>query len=171
MDTGAVEVKGAMEQRDVDNDLSFWVGTIIRELHRQNLKFENVEKDLGLPPMEIKNLHKKDISCIDVYLKLFKYLGLRIRLVNELGKPLERRRRFNVSKASTLSKINIQEAYIDMSSLYDARDRAVEEMKSLGKEYTVWGDTSHRRLQIAADNVMLINILEDLFRHGRKNKN
>ena len=95
-------------------------------------------------------------------------MGLRLKIVNEIGKSLEPIKPFDISKAANLSKIRVQDNYINMDSLYTARTRAIYEMESLGKSYRIWGEISHRRLQIAADNVMLINILEDLFKYGRR---
>lgn len=159
-----------MEPGDVEDKTNFWINPILKELRRQKVSFEKIESDLELPPGEVRNLREDEVFNIDKYLKIFNYLGLRLRSVNEVEKPLKNRKKFDISKAVNFSKINIRGSYIDMSSLYDARDRAVEEMSSLGKEYKAWGATSHRRLQVAADNVMLINIIEDLFRHGRKSR-
>ena len=168
MDTGVAEVKGVMEQKYVNYPNSFWLKPILSELRRQHVSIDMVKKDLNLSDKEIESLDKDGPYNIIVYLNVFDYLGLRLKIVNEIGKSLEPIKPFDISKAANLSKIRVQDNYINMDSLYTARTRAIYEMESLGKSYRIWGEISHRRLQIAADNVMLINIIEDLFKYGRR---
>ena len=114
-----------MEQKYVNYPTSFWLKPILSELRRQHVSIDRVKKDLNLSSKEIKSLDKDGPYNIIVYLNVFDYLGLRLKIVNEIGKSLEPTKPFDISKAANLSKIRVQDNYINMDSLHTARTRAI----------------------------------------------
>lgn len=168
---GVGEVNGTMEQLNTEAESYDWILQVIKELRSRNITQVTLEHDLSLPPGWVKKVRDKKVKeiSLNTFLKIWKYLGYEIKAINKFGKLVYPGSDLNTKTIVDLSKIKKAGRLLDMSSLYASRDRAISELEGLGNDYNLWGRGSHLKLQLAADNIMLVNIMEELFHYaGRK---
>lgn len=165
MDTGVVEVKGTMEQVEAKNS---WLLLVQKALQRRNITQATLEHDLDLPHGWLRKVKEGTIKGVplNTYLRIWEYLECKVKIIDQPGKFV--REELTPKMAADLSSITVAGQFIDMSSLYASRDRALRELTGLSDSYSTWGVKSHSILQIAADNIMLINILENLFHYAKR---